>query len=266
MTADQAFNVAMNEYPIIYSSTCLETSRLKYFDHLFNVIGNGYHDHEDFTKAHYVKNYKAAWRKSFPQKYVSNEKLFYAYSEVKKGKYFDEPVYGSNIHGLFTEKELETLENVAISFVFSEDAFLEDNEQYIFAPYPNFKEEYSLSCQLDFSLLDTSWKEAAVFYYTAMQHFFESEHVDRYSYAFPKDLKERSFKIKEFEETVKKIYQNEQEKNPVISVEEIWKIVSERYHYPYKGDNEAFLEERWQCELNRIKIFIQSMLEKLQSL
>lgn len=81
MTAEQAFNVSMNEYPSLYTSYSLERAKMKFYDHIFNIIGNGFGDMEEFKEEHTINKFNKHLIDSFPDKYISNTPLYMAYKE-----------------------------------------------------------------------------------------------------------------------------------------------------------------------------------------
>lgn len=71
MTAKESFNLAMNEYPTLYVSPTLELAKLKHYNQLFNVIGNGYRDLDEFLYGMTINDKNKNKIYTFPEKYIT---------------------------------------------------------------------------------------------------------------------------------------------------------------------------------------------------
>lgn len=256
MTAEQAFNVSMNEYPSLYTANSVKQAKMKYFDHIFNVIGNGYRDLEEFIEGHTINSENEKFIDGFPQKYIGKTPLFYAYTEVEERGGFKMGLSHSSLPGIYTKEELENMPNVIHTVRANGRRMLDDSKGFV--PYPNFNKQYSMVWKMDMEQLDASWKEAAVFYYKEVKKFFESDNVQFYSSAIPKNEVDKEIMIEDYENAFKR-YRVEG-----MSDKDFHSKISKEYEMEYTGDTLDFINRRWEKELNRINQFIDETLEKLE--
>ena len=80
MTPTKAVNFSINMHPSLYASASIELAKLRVYDHIFNVIGNGIRDSEEFVD-HLRDRRKGV--QTPPAKYLSGERLHYAYTEIE---------------------------------------------------------------------------------------------------------------------------------------------------------------------------------------
>lgn len=197
MTAEQGFIHSMNTYPSLYTSSTLEDAKLKYFDHIFNVIGNGYHDVEEFITHHTINDENKDLINSFPDKYIGDTPLFYAYTQVHNHRGYESGVTGSELPGIYTEEELKNLPQVVYTVQANGNFF--DDEEYFFNPYPNFSKQYSMIWEDSIEALEVSWLQAAQFYYEKAREFFYSKNANKYHGACPEDEFELEDRVKSYE-------------------------------------------------------------------
>lgn len=254
MTANQAFNFAMNAHPSLYSSDTLYEAKIKYFDHIFNTIGNGYRDINEFIYGHTINKKNKHLIDSFPDKYIGKEPLYMVYTKSRKIADFDMPVYESALDGLYTELELNDLPISAVK-VQSNMKFPKDS---IFTPYPNFSKDYSMVWRMDMSKLDPSWTEAAVWYYENIKPFFYSEDVVHYHEAVPNDLKLKTNLISSYEKNF------ERYRKDGMTDSDFFQAISDAYEQEYTGDTEGFINIRWEKNLENIKNFIDETIDLLK--
>jgi hypothetical protein len=251
MSAEQAVNLMINLYPSLYYAPSLERVQMHVFDQIFNVIGNGIRDTAEFVQEFTITKDNQPYLDSVPQKYLSGEPLFHAYteSEIRFGDR-ESPVFESGIDGLFTSEELTQMPQVKITRLARE-------KQDFFVPYPNFKEEYSLVWRVDLNKFDESWFNAATFYYENAKKFFHSQHVHHYHGAFPIDKVQADNLIDSYEKNFKR-YRTEG-----MTETEYHQAITKAYGLEYEGDTEDFVRRRWVVELARIELFIDTTLDKL---
>lgn len=258
MTAQQAFNVAMNEYPTLCSADSLDDAQFKYFDHIFNVLGNGYRDLQEFINNHWTGKHNEHLLESFPSKYISSQPLYRAYTKVRKIGTIDIPDYDSAIDGIYTEAELKELEGVAISIP-NKSQFYDDEPSFPI-PYPNFMQDCSMVWRMDMTKLDSSWTEAAIWYYEEVRKFFKSDKASYYHRAVPTNDRAKKDLISDYEKMFLRY------KKDGMSQEEFFEAISDNYELEYDGDTEAFILARWNKELERINLFIDETLDMLKTI
>lgn len=257
MTAEQAFNRSMNVYPSLYSSPSVELSKFKYFDHVFNTIGNGTRSLEEFVDRHTINKEDEDVITEYPEKYISEQPLFMVYKEFTMIGNHKSPKNGSDIDGLYTESEVaempDTYSTLQINKKYKWD---EDKE---FSPYPNFRKDYSMVWNIGVTTLDDSWTNAAIWYYEKAKKFFNSEHVSNYHGAYPKTEKNISRIVADYEKAFER-YKTEE-----MTELEFHKTISDAYELEYNGNIQDFIQRRWNKELSRILNFIDETLVKLKS-
>jgi len=257
MTPKQYINNSMNLYPIIYTSNSVTISEMKVADQLFNVIGNGIRDLEEFKEA---IRFRKITTRPYPKKYVSNESLFYGYKEIEdKSKDLDVPdeykdrfkypVFDSMVEGLYTKEEKASMPEVVY--------WVEKKKLNHISPYSNFSKKYSIIWKdgvVDF--MSDEWLRFAMEYYEYMRYYFSHPalHCDTYYDSPDYDFERR---IDDFEERFVK-YRKEG-----MSDEEYYAAISEAYNFPYDGDTEKFVRGKWEKELDRIRSFIEETIQML---
>lgn len=253
MTADEAFNVAMNTYPSLYTGATLELAQLKFFDQVFNTIGNGTSTIEEFAEHYALTPEKADLVHGFPEKYIGTTPLYYAYTEIVEEDGFHFPKYGTDLPGLYTEDEIKAMPHVLHSVLSNRD---EVKGQSRFVPYPNFQKRYSLVWNVDMGSIDPSWSEAALSFYRFAKTFFESDDAHAYSDAAPKDPSRR---VADYEEAFARC------RKPGMSEEDYRAAISEAYELEYTGDTEDFIRRRWAIEKARILDFLEETTGMLEN-
>lgn len=265
MTADEAFNVYMNKYPLLGISLSEEDAKLRYFDHLFNTTGNGIYNHALFIKEHEINSSNLAFIHSYPEKYIQADSLYYAFKEIDPVYPWPQGKQDSKVKGFFTLDEISAMPGIAIYEKF-ENFFNDDGsvkEKFLFSPYPNFKKENSLIYNLNFSELDKSWIEAAIWYYNKAEEFFLGENSHLYIYAFPKSkTSENTFKLKQEIEDWKEVFKDFEKEG--LSKEEYHKIISNHFKVSYNGDITDFICQIWDIKKKSIIDFIDDSLAYLK--
>ncbi len=260
MTAEQAFNRAMNLHPSLYASNNIEDSKYMYYDHIFNTIGNGYRSTKEFLEEHTITKENESLLDSFPEKYISDKPLYYAYTKTKKFADFEMGDASSTLPGIYTEKEIEEMSGVAKVFVQANAPIIED-EDYPYderlIPYPNFSKTYSMVWKMDLSKLDDSWKYAAIEFYERAKEFFNGEFSHLYHNAAPKADWKMEEAVESYELNFKRYKKDD------MTNEDWYKVITKEYGEEYNGDTIDFINKRWSKEEARIKSFIDETLEKL---
>jgi hypothetical protein len=252
--ADKYVFKCISEYPTLYGSTSFKTSKLKVLDHIFNVIGNGYADHNlheilDVSNLDISKKYIA--------KYLKCSGVWYGYKEsnIKRINISGEEwVYHSG------EPEEFYLTNADDKVNYPEIADWIFSKYNSFCPYPNFQKEYSMvyDCKT-FWNLDKSWFYAALCYYKECKKWF-IKHEFEYSSSFPcKQKSSTERRVKDMQQYLsQKKYKNNSE-------------ISKAYNCEFTGsiDNYQdvfnFLVKLWEKEKNRINIFIDETIKLLST-
>ena len=256
MTPEQAVNFAINTYPVLYASVNREIARFKIDDHIFNVIGNGIRDTEEFIDHFSVQNRDKSLMEDPPQKYLSDVTLYRGYTEMEifgnDEHTIEFPKIETMLDGLFTEEEKANHPEVIL--------WRACNKCDSFNPYPNFKKEYSTVWQVDSSVLTPEWIEEAIWFYTECSKYFDRNNLSDYHNAVPSDPKKLEKRIRDYEMNFRRYFDNSE------TEEEAHQKITEAYGLEFKGDLLAFIQVRWEMEFKRIRAFIRETLDYLTTL
>jgi len=143
ITPKQYVYSSINKYSSLYSG---KNYKLKIYDHLFNVIGNGISDINDLKFTFNIINHKNY--DFVPEKYISGEDLYYVRYELN-GKI-------GTLNEYFTKDEVSIFGPRFTPRLVNTD----------WSTYPNFRKEYSLIWKdgvIDF--LTNEWKRECVWFY-----------------------------------------------------------------------------------------------------
>ena len=254
MTADEAVNYRLNEYPGIYAATTLQNARNSILGHIFNTIGNGYNDHGEFAQAHQWTTTIAEMARAFPAKYIGPETVYTGYLKTNKsssGKHaFDMVDINSALHGLYTEKEKEFHPDVT--------KWTANRKNGAHRPYPNFQKAYSLLYAVDIEKLDESWLKAGIEYYTYCREFFNGPQACDYHGAWPSNPQAQTSLVTDYTTAINRCIKG------IARQEEQWDAISKAYGTLYKGDTPLFIQERWAKEKTRIEAFIDNTVGMLE--
>lgn len=240
MTAEQAFNVAMNEFPSLYTANTLELAKLKFYDQVFNVIGNGLNTANEFERKFTITDKNKYLIDTFPKKYITTAPLYAVGNNQQQWNHLS----------LYTREEAEDLQHMG--YIICQC----NRNSDVFVPYPNFSMEYSLVYTIDLKEYDPSWTIAAIYYYSAMEQWFKTDSVREYPNA--SHLRDIQSSIRSYEQAFKR-YEGD-----ATTADERNANITRAYGIPYTGDIEQFIHTRWDAELNRINTFIAETLNKLQ--
>lgn len=262
MTAEQAFNLYMNKYPTLGISNSLEESKIKFFDHLFNCIGNGYNDDYSFIAGHTINPSNISMLDSFPEKYISSEPLFIAYTKLDKRYSCEFGDESSKLKGYYTQEEIDNMPEVVIKDNFRDLDHLSEDEkdEYKFSPYPNFRKEYSFVYNINIESLDISWTNAALWYYNEMKNFFEGPDNYLYSYAVPK----AGYKLKKEIESWEGVLDGHKENG--IFTKESYDSIFEKFKVNFNGDIHDFINQKWENIRQEIINFIDETISYLEQI
>lgn len=253
LSPTKAVNSAINDYPTLYASNGYGLAKLRVYDHIFNVIGNGIRNTQEYCE--YMRDRRKNVQSPLA-KYLSGERLHYAYMEMEEFgegecKFFM-PKSESLLDGAFTEAEKADHHGVKKWVGFD----VIDR----FVPYPNFKKEFSIIWRIDTGLLTEEWIDEIIWFYRKCEEFFDGPDASEYSYAVTKDPIKLEQQIKE-QELFFKSYKKE-----TMSEAEYWAVITEAWKCEYRGDTLDFLQRRWQIEHTRIREFITETINMLNLL
>lgn len=167
LTPDEYVQLQIVMYPTLFAgfNTTYEESKMKVFDQMLNVVGNGIRDNDELIEA--VTKVPTT---RYSEKYLK-EKLFSGYTEVDEIPLGDgEKVIvrpKGSYYCICLESEKEKFPMIK---------YWLEGRPHAFDPYPNFKEQYSVIYQAPkFLELGKEWIEAAIWFYESCREYFEKE-------------------------------------------------------------------------------------------
>ena len=250
---NSAINMCINMHPTLYNGKTFEDSKLKVLNHLFNVIGNGIRELEDFIERFqynecYTKHYET------PKKeYTNGTPLYRLYTEVEKK--FDDflwPKPDSLLEGAYSEEDLINVEyEVKIPVSFHE-----------FHPYPNFKKEYSTIWKFS-EIFDKDWLLNIKWFYEKCLDYHKSDRIYSDFQAIPKDFNNPKWEVR-IEEQIKSF--NRTSKKRRSWDESFEECISREYGCEYTGDVKDFIIRRFIKENDRRISFIEETIEYVNTL
>lgn len=253
MNPTKAVYQSINMHPSLYASQGIDIAKLRIYDHIFNVIGNGIRDTEEFIE--YMQDDGKDVQKP-AAKYLSGERLYFGYTEVEEFGSAERKISfgksGSMLHEVFTETEKTDHPEVKKWVGF--------NPVDKFNPYPNFKKEYSTVWQIDTSILTPEWIEEIIWFYRKCEEFFDGPDSHEYHCAIPIEPKALNNRINDYEKWFPKY------KKETSTQEEYWAAITEAYKTEYRGDTLDFIKRRWKAEHARIREFIAETISMLEGL
>lgn len=253
ITPTKCVNYSINMYPSLYASPSFEIAKLRVYDHIFNVIGNGIRDTEEFIE-HMRDRHKGV--QTPHAKYLNGERLHYGYTEVD--------VYGEGDDAYVCGKTESCLDEV---FTESEKIYHPEVKKWLgfnrinkFTPYPNFDKNYSTVWQIDTSILTAEWIDEIVWFYSKCEDFFDGPDSHEYHSAVPADPKKLERKVTEQAQYLTKYLKADQ------PVQECWDAITKDYGTEYRGDTLDFIQRRWEKEHAHIREFITETIAMLEGL
>lgn len=131
------------------------------------------------------------------------------------------------------------------------------DKDYVRAPYPNFKEQFSL-VHRDVRLEDIpdEWLEEAIWFYAECRKFFDGPNANHYHGAYP-HAKPRPWDAESWAKAM------EERRVKTKTEEEFFALVTKDYECEFRGDLDDFLVRRWAKEKARITKFITETINML---
>lgn len=253
MTPEECVNFNLNQHPSLYASSSYETAKLRIYDHIFNVIGNGIRNTSEFYE--YLHS-RVDGIQEPPTKYLTSDRLFYGYTEVEEfGDAEFKLTFGkteSCLDEVFTESEKADHPEVKHWMGFN---VIND-----FKPYPNFQKQFSTVWKIDAKVLTPEWIDEIIWFYQKCEEFFDGPLAHEYHTAVPADPKKLESRIKGQDEFLAKYFKQGKTES------EAWADITKDYGTEYLGDTLDFIQRRWQAEHTKIREFITETLTLLEGL
>jgi hypothetical protein len=228
-----------------------KNAKLALLDHIFNVIGNGIRDTDEFI------NFISSNEKSFNLKHTISlyEKKFYSgfdsNSDIDVNKATDDELVDffsrtDNFHHRICENDLHLYKDVKV--------WEEDTKKIKRNPYPNFSKKYSIIYNLNFDLLGEQkeyWINEAITFYKDCIVYLNSEESMYHSNAYPTDDKAKDEAvISSFKKALDKYETNED--------------ASKAYEQDYNGNVEEFVIVRWEKNKKEWMAFCHNSIDFLK--
>lgn len=161
-TPEQYVLARVLQYPTLYSSSSYESTAFNVFDQLFNVIANGIRDHEELINELEFKSLD----ENEAKRYITEEKLFYGYSEVENiGDLVFPKINSSSINALDSDREK-----------YSQILLWRESKKHNHRdPYSNFNKEYSIIYKSDFLEFGEELIDAAKWFYGQCKEYFNGD-------------------------------------------------------------------------------------------
>ena len=249
MTPDEFIIRAVNAYPSLYAAPSYDAVKFKVLDHIFNTIGNGLYM-EHFEGEPCTEEEIAA-----AQKWFTCKRAAHGYMKTRK-------LGGDDIEWVVPVGDPEVTVPVYEMVNHPEIVhWVEFDCVGKFAPYPNFKKQYSMvwdDRRINFAMLGNEWAQAAIWFYNQCRDYFmDDDRVKPYHSAFPKASKrETTNTISDYKKSI-----GDTTKYPTND------DISKAYACEFIGDRTsdddvaAFITRRWNAERQRILNFIDETIE-----
>lgn len=169
-TPDDYVLFRVGEYPTLYAAETFEQAKLRVYDQLFNVIGNGIRDEDELRDD--LKRRK--FDRDRAQKFCNGAKVFWGYTQVR------------DFGGDFKIGEGESITAGDFEQVQYPDIIHWQESSYCrWNPYPNFRKQYSAIWFPNFrEVAGDEWVAEAVWYYGKCREWFATN-GNNYHGAFP---------------------------------------------------------------------------------
>lgn len=233
-------------YPTLYAGKGIHdypTCRLKVFNQLFNVIGNGIRDDEELLEE---ISYDSCAHEFNETDHIKGS-FYYGYTEMDEVKDDNGNIIASfpKVGSSITIPERDKNKHPEVVKWLRCSA-------YPFKPYPNFKEDYSLVYKAPIFLeLGNEWIFSAIRFYESCRTWFQTNEC-KYHGAFPcENEDEDNRRISQMEGFLKK-YKTHDE-------------ITKAYECEFNGDVVDFMIRRWEIERTRIHKFIDKTVDMLQN-
>jgi len=240
ITLEKCFAYYLNKYPRLYLSSSLELSKMKFYDHFLNTIGNQFKKVEDL-----YSDLSLADTDMFdiPEKYISDTDIYCCYfSEDKR--------YTTNY--IFLTEEEASLNPLVVT-----KTKIKKND--FFLPFDNFNKKYSIVWTSEIDNFDLPSLKEILWFYTECQKHFHSD--DKY------DIFLRcKIGTPQFEQSIEE--QNDyflKMRKESMTDQEYFDLISEKYQIKFTGDVKQFLIDRAEKKLNLVLQFINETIAMVEN-
>lgn len=218
----------VGQYPSLYGAKSFEQAKLRVYDQLFNVIGNGIRDEDELR--HDLKKHRFDRERAL--KFCNGARVFWGYKEVKDfGCGFLMGQGESITVGEFEQDDYPDIIH------WQESGFCQWN------PYPNFQKKYSAIWFPGFrDVAGDEWVAEAVWYYGKCREWFASNSQDYWG-AYP-----TGNQAKDAQHLLDMLKQRDRYESD--------EAFSDAYGLEYTGDMPDFMTRRSQKTINEALAYI----------
>jgi hypothetical protein len=253
MNPEQNLTVNLIAHPILYASHDKDISRLKILDHIFNCIGGGYGELEDFIENMMLTDAREKMASQDISRFFNENDTKFVYNKKYQsmGMDFQDPMH---FIGILNEQEIT--ERNDVKYV--------DNgrKKSEFIPYPNFEKEYSILWKYDMSFLSEDWLNEIKWFYQECRVFFNTDSVHEYHGFYPKESETKKWDnlIKAFADRF------EHYKKDDMTLEEVYQNISDAYLTDFDGDVKKFIKTHFDKNRTNALKFIDETIDKIDDM
>lgn len=256
MTPEECVYSQILKWPSLYANKDFEKCKFRVYDQLFNVLGGGYNDIEDYINTLSKKKEIDLER----AKRYCNEESFDGYTEIEEidlgTRKFTRPNFDKcEIRNIFKDEK----ENYPNVIHWAENRYLKEEKNFLtnlfkkeskFSPYPNFEKKYSTIWTEKelLNILSKEWIEEIIWFYESCLDAINKGCFKNYS-EFPSgNYKKDLERIEDMEKRIK---------------DKSFEQISIDYGVEYDGDTSKFLTNKWLKTKNEYEIFINETINVL---
>lgn len=243
-TPDDYVLARVAQYPSLYSDASLDGAKLRVFDQLFNVIGNGIRDIGELRAD--LKYHKFNRDRAF--RAISGEEVYYGYYDFEMIGDYKFP-RGDSVTALESEKANHPDVKVWNEAGNTSKRCAKLGIDYSWNPYPNFSKQYSILWAPDFrKVAGDEWVAAAIWYYEQCREWFKTN-SHKYHGAYPCGDKNKDDRYLDEMLEWREKYESDE-------------AFSEAYGYEYTGDMDDFMRRRSAGTIQKCLDYIEETIKE----
>lgn len=238
MTETMRFNpedyvlARVGSYPSLYASPTFEQAKLRVYDQLFNVVGNGVRDSDE--RINELIRYPFDRERSL--KFVNGARVMYGYFQTRD--------YGSGV--VLPEGDSITVGDFEMD-QYPDVIYWSDAGYCRWNPYPNFNNQYSIVCYPNFRhIVGEEWAAEVVWYYQKCKEWIATD-GEKYHGAYPSDNPHKDANYLKTMHEQRAKYDSDE-------------AFSKAYGLEFTGDMEDFMIRRSKKEQERCLAFIDEVI------
>lgn len=239
ISLEQIFIYKLNKHPCLYLSDSLFCAKMKIYDSILNVIGNGIRSVEDLYDDISLSDVELFELK---EKYVSEVDLYRCY--------FTDDRRSADYYLVLTEEEANRNQ-----FIVSKSKIKKNN----FEPYPNFQKKYSIVWTPEIDKFDLPSLKEILWFYQECLKYFNSEHKYSIFIRAKDNTPQFDNLVINYKDKFKKFFDESE------TEEEAFELISKSYNCQFKGDIKEFIFNKANSELNYALTFINETINMIEN-